>query len=257
MTTTTAQITNNVATIVPQTSAMVPAHDDGGRAIAVFSSDHAFIAAQRMGKALASSSLVPDAYRNNLANVLVAMELASRIGASVLMVMQNLDIVHGRPSWRSSFLIATVNASGRFTPLRPRWEGKRGTAEWGCQMVAKERESGEECVGTLITMAMADAEGWTKKNGSKWRTMPEQMLMYRAASFWTRVYAPELSLGMATAEEASDIGGGAMSAMGHVEAPAFVAPSNPRELEAELTGEVVAEAQEVAPDTLREPGEEG
>jgi hypothetical protein len=51
---------------------------------------------------------------------------------------------------------------------------------------------------------MAKAEGWYAKNGSKWQTMPEQMLRYRAASFFVRAYAPELSLGLATREEIED-----------------------------------------------------
>ena len=190
--------------------ALVPTtpSDNAKGSIDAFASEGNFAAAQRMAKALAASSLVPEAYRNNIPNVMIAMELSTRIGASVVAVMQNLDIIHGRPSWRASFLIATVNASQRFTPLRFRWEGKPGTPSWGCRAVAKDRESGEECVGALITLALATAEGWTTKNGSKWKTMPEQMLMYRSASFWTRVYAPEKTLGMHTTDEMEDTFGG-------------------------------------------------
>lgn len=192
------------------TAALVPVQGDQAKgSIDAFASEGNFAAAQRMAKGLASSSLVPEAYRNNIPNVLIAMELATRIGASVVAVMQNLDIIHGRPSWRASFLIATVNASQRFTPLRFRWEGKPGTDAWGCRAVAKDRESGEECIGALITMALAKAEGWTAKNGSKWKTMPEQMIMYRAAAFWTRVYAPEKTLGMHTTDEIDDTFGNA------------------------------------------------
>lgn len=171
-------------------------------AINAFQSEDSFISAQRMARALAASSLVPQSYQDNVADCLIAIELANRTGASVPMVMQNLDIIHGRPSWRSTFLIATVNACGRFTPLRYRWQGEEGTDTWGCRAVAKDRQDGEECVGPLVTIAMAKAEGWYAKNGSKWKTLPELMLTYRAAAFWTRVYAPELSLGMLTSEEA-------------------------------------------------------
>lgn len=177
------------------------------KALNVFSDQMAFESGQRMAKALASSTLVPKEYQGNIPNVLIAMEAASRIGASVFAVMQNLDIIHGRPSWRATFLIATVNACGRFSPLRFRFQGKEGTDGWGCRAVARDRESGEECLGTLITVGLARSEGWTSKNGSKWKTMPEQMLCYRAAAFWTRVYAPELSLGMQTAEEVADVHG--------------------------------------------------
>ena len=52
---------------------------------------------------------------------------------------------------------------------------------------------------------MAKKEGWFNKSGSKWQTMPEQMLRYRAAAFWQRVYCPEISMGFMTTEEAEDI----------------------------------------------------
>jgi hypothetical protein len=173
----------------------------------------AFELAQRRAKVLSQSTLVPEAYRglDGLANCMIALNLADRIGADPFAVIQNLDIIHGRPGLRATFLIATVNACGRFTPLRYRFEGKVGADEWGARAVATDRDSGDELVGALITIAMAKAEGWATKNGSKWRTMPEQMLMYRAASFWTRVYAPELSLGIQTSEEVSDVTGVAMT----------------------------------------------
>jgi hypothetical protein len=177
-----------------------------GGAISAFASEGNFIAAQRMAKGLMASSLAPQAYRENLSNVLIAMELASRIGCSVLMVMQNLAVIQGRPSWSSSFLIASVNASGRFTPLRFRWEGEPGTDTWGCRAVARDRANDEECVGSLITLAMAKAEGWHGKSGSKWKTMPEQMFMYRSAAFWTRVYCPEIAMGIRPVDELEDMG---------------------------------------------------
>lgn len=167
--------------------------------------DAGFDTAQRIAKALASSTIVPTAYQGNISNCLVAMEYAHRIGASVLAVMQNMDVIHGKPGLRSTFLIGTVNASGRFTPIRFRWQGEEGTNEWGCRAVAKDRETGEECLGTLITIQMAKDEEWYSRKGSKWKTMPEQMLMYRAATFWTRIYCPELSLGLHSSDELEDM----------------------------------------------------
>lgn len=161
---------------------------------------------QRMAKALASSTLVPDSYRGeaNLGNCIIALELSQRIGASVMAVMQSMVPIHGKPTWSASFLIATVNSCGRFSPMRFRWVGKEGTDEWGCRAFAVEREGNLELVGALVTIAMAKAEGWYGKSGSKWKTMPEQMLQYRAAAFWCRAYAPEIALGMHTSEEIHD-----------------------------------------------------
>jgi hypothetical protein len=212
-------------------------------AIDAFASEANFTAAQRMAKGLASSSLVPEAYRNNIPNTLIAMELATRVGASVFAVMQNLDIIHGRPGWRATFIIATINASGRFTPLRFRWEGKVGTDAWGCRAVAKDREDGEECIGALITVGLAKAEGWSTKNGSKWKTMPEQMLMYRAASFWGRVYAPEKMLGMHTGDEVEDTFGGGSRTVHEAEI-VISTETTPEAVKAALE---LAEAQTTAP----------
>lgn len=206
-----------------------------------FGGGEAFVHAQRVAKALSSSGLMPKEYQgpNNIPNVLIAMEVAHRIGASPFAVAQSLDIIHGRPSWRASALIAMVNACGRFTPIRFRFQGKEGTPSWGCRAVAKDKESGEECVGTLITIGMAQAEGWATKSGSKWKTMPELMLQYRAAAFWARVYAPELSLGMHTAEERQDV----MSA-----APVRAQPEAFRAIEAQLQPAAEAEVSDDADD---------
>jgi hypothetical protein len=161
--------------------------------------------AQRIAKALASSGLVPKDYQNNIPNCLLALEYSHRLGVSVLAVMQNLDVIHGRPSLRATFLIGCANASGRYTPIRYRWSGEKGKDSWGCTAVANDRESGEECEGPTITIEMAKAEGWYNKSGSKWKSIPQLMLMYRAGSWWSRVYAPELSLGLHTTDELEDM----------------------------------------------------
>jgi hypothetical protein len=131
--------------------------------------------------------------------------MANRLKADPLMVMQNLYVVHGRPAWSSQFLIATANASGKFGPLRYRTVGTPGKDDYGCICSAVCSQTGEVLESTPITIGMAKAEGWYSKNGSKWQTMPDQMLRYRSAAFFVRVYAPELSLGIQTEHEVADI----------------------------------------------------
>lgn len=164
-----------------------------------------FELAQRAAKLLASSQLVPKEYQGNLPNCVIALNMAQRVGADPLQVMQNLVVVHGKPTWSSQFLIATVNNCGRFSALRYEFFGERNTDDWGCRAWAIEKATGEKLVGTDVTIAMAKLEGWYQKNGSKWKTMPQQMLMYRAGAWWTRAYAPELSMGLQSADEANDI----------------------------------------------------
>ena len=164
-----------------------------------------FELAQRAAKCLAASSLVPKEYQGNLPNCVIALNMAARVGADPLMVMQNLVVVHGRPTWSAQFLIATVNTCGRFSALRYEFFGKPNTDEWGCRAWAVEKATGEKLVGTDVTLAIAKKEGWFGKNGSKWQSIPQQMLMYRAGSWWTRAYAPELSMGLHTADEMADV----------------------------------------------------
>jgi hypothetical protein len=171
----------------------------------VFSGIQAFEDAQRIAKALASSTLIPTQFQGQqgFANCLVALEIANRMNISPFLAMQHLHVIHGRPSWSSSFIIAMVNGSGRFTPLRFEMSGE-GDA-MACFAVATDVKSEQELKGPTITIAMAKKEGWFSKNGSKWQTMPELMIRYRAAAFWGRLYASDLLLGIQSQEEVVDV----------------------------------------------------
>lgn len=163
-----------------------------------------FALAQRIATMLSQSDLVPQRYQGKVGNCVIALNMAHRIGADPLMVMQNLYVVHGTPAWSAQFLIACFNHCGRFTSLRYEFKGAEGSDEWGCRAWAVEKETGERLDGPWITLALAKKEGWFGKSGSKWQTMPEQMLRYRAAAWFVRAYAPEIAMGLQTAEEVRD-----------------------------------------------------
>lgn len=170
--------------------------------VSVFGSVTNFEQAQRMIKPLMESTMVPEAYRGSGPNCMVAMEMAHRIGKSVLEVMQNMQIVKGSAGWKSEYTIMCINRSGLFKePLEFVFSDDRQS----CYAIAT-RLNGKELRGTLVTMEMAKAEGWLDKAGSKWKTMPEQMLMYRSATFFCRVHCPEVLAGIQTADEIIDIG---------------------------------------------------
>ena len=156
---------------------------------------------------LSQSQLVPIDYQGQPHNCLIALDLANRSGMSPLIVMQNLIIVKGRPAWLGQFAIALVNGSRRFSrPLKPVFFGEEGTMSWGCYMETYDLE-GNKVVGSKITMQMAKDEGWIDKSGSKWKTMPEQMLMYRAGAFFARVHCPDVLYGVQMADEVKDTNG--------------------------------------------------
>lgn len=172
--------------------------------ITVFSSAETFGTACRMADALSRSTIVPAIYQGNPSNCLIAIEMASRIKTSPMMVMQNLYIVHGNPAWSSQWIIAMINNSRRFkTELQFDLEYDENGKPLSCRAWAEDY-NGNKVTGPLITMEMANAEGWTKKNGSKWANMPEVMIRYRAASFFGRLNCPDMIMGIYSQEEAQD-----------------------------------------------------
>lgn len=182
-----------------------PAAKPGDNAVAVGLIDgQSFALAQRIATMLASSTLVPQQYKGNMGNCVIALNMAARIGADPLMVMQNLYVVHGTPSWSAQFLVACFNKCGRFSSLRYEFAGDEGTDDWRCRAWAIEIATGERINGTWVSIGLAKAEGWYSKNGSKWKTMPQQMLMYRAAAWLVRAYAPEIAMGLHTKDEVQD-----------------------------------------------------
>jgi len=169
----------------------------------IFLEAEAFEHAQRVCQMLAKSPLVPTTFQGKVENCMIALEMARRIGASPLMVMQNMYIINGRPAWGSQFLIATFNASGKFSSIRYEEDKKEGGRT---RAICKDLATGEDLRGVWVSMNTAKGEGWLAKNGSKWKTMPELMRRYRAAAFLVRQFAPEFSMGLMTQEEVVDIG---------------------------------------------------
>jgi hypothetical protein len=190
--------------VINQPSNGLVSFDDDPAMVDVIREERLFELAQRKAKVYSQSSLVPKEYQNNVGNVLIAVNMATRMGADTLMVMQNLYVVNGRPGWSSQFLIATFDRCGRFSSIKYRFSGTEGSDDWGCVAYTKELDTGEVIEGTKITIGMARAEKWLDKPGSKWKTMPEQMLRYRAAAFMVRATAPGLGMGLLTREELED-----------------------------------------------------
>lgn len=156
----------------------------------------------RAASMLSKTELVPETYRNKPEDCFIALELAIRLNTSPIFVMQNLYVVKGKPSWAGQACIAMINACGKFRNVRLVYSGKKGSDERGCHLAAIRLSDGQEVTGTEITIAMARAEGWM--SNSKWRNMPEQMLGYRAASFFARLHCPEALMGLQTYEEVID-----------------------------------------------------
>lgn len=169
----------------------------------IYQSQNSFEFAQRQAKSLCESNLVPQSYQGQkgLPNCLVALEMSKRMNLSPLTVMQNLNIIHGTPSWSAQFISSQILGCGRFTNFDYIVSGQGETLEVQC--VAKRVEDQKIVKGTSVSMRMAKLEGWTRN--SKYQSMPELMLRNRAATFFGRQYIPDLLLGVQTSEEVVDI----------------------------------------------------
>lgn len=180
------------------------------------------------GKAVTNADGTPQLMENPNAtsNCLIALNMANRMGYDPLMIMQNLYIIEGRPAWSSQFIIAAINACGKFDPLQfeivnegekeieyvnSYWENGKKLSN---QVTVKLEnltciawttdKKGNRLQSDKVSMEMAVKEGWYQKNGSKWQTMAGQMLRYRAAAFFGRIYAPEILMGIYAADEIRD-----------------------------------------------------
>jgi hypothetical protein len=171
--------------------------------VSFFGNIAAFEDAQRMAKMLMTSKIIPESFRNNVADCVIALEMANRMGVNPIAVMQNLYIVHGKPSWSAQFIVAAINQSSRFkTTIMYEVSGEGD--EKGCIAYALDF-SGNRIDSPRVTIGMAKKEGWYTKNGSKWQTMEDLMLRYRAATLFGRLYTPDLLMGMQTKEEMEDV----------------------------------------------------
>jgi len=171
-------------------------------AMNVWQNKEAFDQVARVANMLSKSTIVPETYRGKPEDCFIAVEMAARMNTSPIFIMQNLYVVKGKPSWAGQACMAMISACGKFRNVKHVYTGERGTDNRGCYVEATRISDGEVLRGTEVTIQMAKSEGWM--SNSKWKNMPEQMLGYRAASFFARMFCPEAMMGLQTAEEIYD-----------------------------------------------------
>ena len=168
----------------------------------VWENKDAFNQILRAADMLSKTSIIPQSYQGKPQDCFVAIEMANRMGVSPMVVMQNMYVVKGKPSWAGQACTMLINSCGKFKDVKHIYTGEKGKPNRGCYVTATRISDGSQVDGVEVTMQMAQAEGWT--SNSKWKNMPELMLAYRAAAFFARVYCPEALMGVQTADEIYD-----------------------------------------------------
>ena len=168
----------------------------------VWSDRNQFNQLLRAADMLSKTSIIPQTYQGKPQDCFVAIEMATRMGVSPMVVMQNMYVVKGKPSWAGQACTMLINSCGKFRDVKHIYTGTKGTDSRGCYVSAIRCSDGEQIDGVEVTMQMAKSEGWT--SNSKWKNMPELMLAYRASAFFARVYCPEALMGVQTYDEVYD-----------------------------------------------------
>jgi len=188
---------------------------------------------------LAKSDLLPPHFRGKPENILLVLSLAKDFNISNAAALQTISVVSGKPCLQSSLLIALLSQKGCLKgPLRFRYEGQEGKPEFRCQAYGIDRETGETVEGLWVSMAHAQAEGWTRN--PKYKSLPSLMLQYRAAAFFIRGLYPQVALGLHTSEEVTD--------MEYAERE--VGPSPAERIKAAREKNLEAQPEAIAPEVL-------
>ncbi|WPY01484.1 hypothetical protein Trichorick_01397 (plasmid) [Candidatus Trichorickettsia mobilis] len=155
----------------------------------------------RIADLMSKSDIIPVHFRGKAANIFIVLNSAYRMNIDPMLMMQNTFVIGGKLGMNAAFAISLANRSGLFSHgIRYRIEGKG--VDLAVTAYTNLAGSDEE-ISYTITMKEAIADGWTKN--TKYQSLPELMLRYRAATLLIRTHAPEVMNGMQGVEELEDI----------------------------------------------------
>jgi hypothetical protein len=152
----------------------------------------------RVAKCFSMSGLVPGHFQGKPEACMIALMYAEQLGEHPMLLFQELSVINGRPNTSARFAISRANKSGLLQgPITWKSKGQGEALEVTASAVL--RETGE-VISTTVTMKEAAADGWTRN--PKYRSIPEQMLRWRAATRLINLYMPEVLFGLGVREEA-------------------------------------------------------
>ena len=151
----------------------------------------------RVAKAFSLSGMVPEHFRGKPESCMVALMYAEQLGEHPMVMFQEVTVIKGRPGTSARFAIARANKSGLLAgPIT--WTAKGQGEALEVTATATMRESGEK-ISATVTMREAIADGWTRND--KYKSIPGQMLRWRAATRLINLYIPEVLFGLGVRED--------------------------------------------------------
>ena len=170
---------------------------DGGMSLSPIVQEHVGIAER-----FARSGLAPSHFRGKPEDIFIALQMGEALGLHYTTSLYEITPIKGRPTISAKLAMTLAHKSGAFKDrISFRHEGD----SWEDLIVyaAVTLISGEKAE-VNASIGMAKAEGWT--SNPKYKSMPVQMLSYRAALLLIRRYAPECLLGVPVVDiEATEV----------------------------------------------------
>jgi hypothetical protein len=158
--------------------------------------------AMEFSKILATSNMVPAAYKGKPQDILVAIGWGYEVGLQPMQALQNIAVINGKPSVYGDAALALVKADSRCAGVKEWIEGEGDDMTAHCLVKRRYNEDMEETVATFSVLDAKQARLWGKQG--PWQQYPKRMLAMRARGFAIRDAFPDAMKGMITAEEAQD-----------------------------------------------------
>jgi hypothetical protein len=149
----------------------------------------------------AEADIIPVHYRRKKSEIFIAVQTAHRMNLDPMMVMQGTYVIHGKLGMVSSFAISLANSSGLLKGGIS-YDITGAGKDLAVTAKATTKADGKE-ISFTVSMQAARDEGWTKN--SKYQSLPELMLRYRAATLLIRTHIPQVLNGMHMTEELQDV----------------------------------------------------
>lgn len=152
------------------------------------------------------SNIIPKELHGKTKELVELQKFADYRKEPLVVLLNNILFIDGKMGWKSTYIISKINsATKRFLqPLNYRSIGEEGKPSFG-KIAYTYDVKGNLMEGPAVTLDIAEKSGWTNKDNSSWNTIPELMLTYRAATFFGRIFCPDLFDGLHTSDELVDI----------------------------------------------------
>jgi hypothetical protein len=151
--------------------------------------------ASALAEQIARTDFVPDGLKGNPPAVMAAMLKGHEVGMAPMQALSHIHVIKGRPTISAEGQRALVLAAGhsiRVKKLSPEV----------CTLVGIRAGESE---GTEVSYTLAEAKKAGIARGNNWQNHPTDMLLARASTRLCRAVFPDVTGGLASAEEVIDL----------------------------------------------------